>query len=380
MKVSQQDQLNRHTPRDHVRLMLSGKSSRHPIVDLGGRVASLSIPAYLDLKAFLGFGNQLESESVTMLNTAGTLDERILQRFGVPFRRLFLRPPGFFHFDIDANGCFKDEWGVTYRPSGPYNERIGHPLAEASIADLELFHWPEPHSSRVEGLAQEAKYLYENTGFSLVAGHVSAGIFQDCWNLRGMARFLEDMLANPTFAQALLERVAHTHIALWECFLDAVGPYIDIAETADDLGGQNGLLISPAMYRRLIKPYHTALHKTIHCKTRARILYHSCGAIEPLIDDLIETGVEILNPIQPLAHHMHPEVLARCYKDRLIFHGGLDVQSLLLTGTTQDVRCHVRRYFDEFGKDNYIMSPANSVQPGTPPENIVAAYDEAGRV
>jgi uroporphyrinogen decarboxylase len=132
------------------------------------------------------------------------------------------------------------------------------------------------------------------------------------------------------------------------------------------------------MYRRLIKPHHTALHEAIRRKTRARILYHSCGAIESLIEDLIETGVEILNPIQPLPGRNQPEELAWRYKGRLIFHGGLDVQSLLLTGSPMEVRWHVRRYLDAFGPGGYIMAPANSVQPGTPPENLIAAYDEAG--
>ena len=148
-----------------------------------------------------------------------------------------------------------------------------------------------------------------------------------------------------------------------------------MVETADDLAGQNGLLISPKMYRQFIKPCHAALNQAIREKTGAKILYHSCGAVMPLIDDLIEVGVQILNPIQPLPGYMNPEELQLRYGDQLIFHGGLDVQTLLPEGSLAEVQAHVHRYLDILGGNGYIMAPTNSVQLGTPPENIVAAYE-----
>jgi uroporphyrinogen decarboxylase len=192
-----------------------------------------------------------------------------------------------------------------------------------------------------------------------------------------MARFLEDVMLDRAFAETLLDRVTAIHIAMWEHFLDAVGPYVDIVETADDLGGQRGLLISPQLYRELVKPRHAALNEAIRKRTKAKILYHSCGAIVPLVDDLIDVGVDILNPIQPLPGLMDPQELRRRYGERLIFHGGVDVQSLLLTGTPDQVRAHVRRYLDILEPKRYIAAPANSVQPGTPPENLVAVYEAA---
>jgi uroporphyrinogen decarboxylase len=365
------------THRERVREMLSGISPFQPIGDLGGRVASLSLPAYLDFKEYLGYGREIEGESITFLNTVENLDERILSRFNIPFRRVFMRQPDSFRLIYSSDGSFHDEWGVGYRPLGPYNERVGHPLENAKLEDLGDYSWPKPKDpGRIAGLEKEVRNLYEETGFSLVAGHVSAGIFQDCWNLRGMAQFLMDMVDNPEFAKALLERVCQVHIGIWEVFLDIVGPYVEIVETADDLAGQNGLLISPDLYRKMIKPHHLALHQAIRYKTQARILYHSCGAVEPLIGDLLETGVDILNPIQPIPGKMDPEMLRQRYGDRVVFHGGLDVQSLLLNGTPQEIRQHVQRYLNVFGPDRYIMAPANSVQPGTPPENLEAAFDE----
>ena len=366
------------THRERVRAVLSGDRPDRPVVDLGGRVASLSRPAYLELKQHLGLGGGLGDESVTFLNTIGRFDERVLRHFDVPFRRLYLRPPATFRLEVTGDGSFHDEWGVRYVPWGPYNERVGHPLADATLADLDDFPWPDPHDQgRVAGLAEEARQLYQKTDFSLSAGHISAGIFQDCWNLRGMAAFFEDMARDREFAEALLDRVTVVHVGMWARFLDAAGAYVDLVETADDLGGQTGLLISPRMYRELIKPRHAALNAAIRVRTQAKILYHSCGASMPVIDDLVEIGVDVLNPIQPLPGLMDPGELKRRYGRRLVFHGGLDVQSLLLSGTPEQVRAHVQRYYDVLGPERYIMAPANSVQPGTPPENLVAAYEAA---
>ena len=368
------------TNRARVRAVLSGTRPDYPVVDLGGRVASLSTPSYLDLKAHLGFGASLENETVTLLNTIGRLDERVLQFFDVPFRRVYLRPPSTFELAVAEDGSFHDEWGVGYRPTGPYNERVGHPLAEATLHDLDDFPWPDPHDpGRVEGLADEARRLHQETDYSLVAGAISAGIFQDCWNLRGMEQFFVDMAQNRDFAEALLDRVATIHIGMWEQFLKAVGEYVDMVETADDLGGKTGLMISPRMYRELIKPRHAALNTAIRKHTQAKIFYHSCGAILPLIDDLNEIGVDVLNPIQPLPGLMDPETLKERYYGRLIFHGGLDVQALLPLGTPAQVTDHVMHYLNILGSESYIMAPTNSVQPGTPSQNLAAAYEAARR-
>ncbi|HIC90452.1 MAG TPA: uroporphyrinogen decarboxylase [Anaerolineae bacterium] len=366
------------TYRERVRAVLSGERPDSPIVDLGGRIASLSTPAYLELKAYLGYGANLTDETVTLLNTVARFDERVLQHLDVPFRRVYLRPASDFRLETANDGFFYDEWGVGYKPVGPYNERVGHPLARATLADLDHFPWPDPHDpSRVRGLVEEARRLYEETDYSLVAGAISAGIFQDCWNLRGMSQFLQDMVLNRDFAEALLDRVLAIHIALWEHFLDAVGKYVDMVETADDLGTQRGLLISPSLYRELIKPRHIALNVAIRSRTQAKIFFHSCGAVMPLIDDFIETGIDVLNPIQPLPGLMDPEKLQKRYGRHLIFHGGLDVQVLLPSGTPDQVRSVVTHYLDVLGPEGYIMAPANSVQPGTPPENLVAAYEAA---
>ncbi|RPI82347.1 MAG: hypothetical protein EHM41_18565 [Chloroflexi bacterium] len=143
--------------RERVQAVLKHQKPDIPVVDLGGRVASLHWRAYLDLKTYLGFGDKLEGEEITSLNTISNIDERILSLFNVPFRRLYLKPASSFHKDVAADGSFRDEWGVLYRPVGLYNERTGFPLADAALADLNSFSWPDPSDSgRVQDLAEQA--------------------------------------------------------------------------------------------------------------------------------------------------------------------------------------------------------------------------------
>lgn len=364
--------------RERVRTVLDRKKPDRPVVDLGGRVASFCTPAYLKLKKHLGFGNSIESETITSLNTIGEIDQRVLEFLDIPIRRIYLKTASNFQLKIFDDGSFFDEWGVKFVPRGFYNERIDHPLANANINDLRKYSWLDlKEPGRVKNLKEEINHLYRDTDYAIAAGHISAGIFQDCWNLRGMQKFLEDMVINKDFAIALLEQVTEIHISLWKVFLNEVGNYVDIVETADDLGSQNGLLISPKMYREMIKPFHVRLNTAIRERTNAKIFFHSCGAIMPLIDDIIETGVDILNPIQPIKGKMDPRILKRRFGSRLVFHGGLDVQELLLHATPKEVAETVNYYYDTLGIDHFIMAPANSVQPGTPPENIVAAYQAA---
>lgn len=364
------------THRTRVRHLFSGAQPDRAVVDLGGFVSSFAVEAYLDLKAYLGFGRGWDSETVSAINTIADVDERVLAHFDIPFRRIYPLPPANFKIERKPDGSFKDEWGIELRPMGHYYERGGQPLAQATLADLDDYPWPHGGDpARFEGLREKARYLDKHTPYCLVAGAIWSGIFQECWYLRGMQRFMMDMMLDKKFAQALLDKVTHVHIQLWKAFLEQVGDYVDMVETADDLGGQNGPLLSPALYRELIKPVQARLFQSLRESTNAKIFYHTCGAVMPLLDDLVEIGVQVLNPIQPLPGLMEPEELAERYGDQLVFHGGLDVQKLLPLGNPEQIRAHVQRYYKALGTRRYIMAPANTILPGVPPQNLVAAYE-----
>ncbi len=364
---------------ERVEALFAGERPDRPVVDLGGRVASVNVNCYLELKACVGLEAKWTNETTTLLNTVGYFDPEVLDRFDVPFRRVFLNPPSYWNYTPASDGTFLDEWGCLIKPRGPLNERVGHPLAEADgIEAIERHPWPDANDpGRVAGVAERARSLVEEGRHFVEAGHVSAGIFQDCWNLRGMEQFLIDMLTDADFAHAMLDHVTAVHEGLWRAFLKALGPNVHMVGLADDIGTQVGPLLAPHSYREMLFPYHKRLVEFIRERTSAKIFYHSCGNVEDLIDDLLDSGIDILNPIQPLQLGMEPETLRRRWGNRLVFHGGLDVQQLLPFGNPAAVREHVHRYYDALGEERYVMAPANTILPGTPPENIVAAFDAA---
>lgn len=366
--------------RKQIRRMFNGQKPEFPLVDMGGRVASLCAPVYFKLKEHIGFGSDQTNETITMLNTIGNFDERVLEHFNVGFRRVYVEPPSTFQKIVKEDGSFADEWGIIYEKTGHYFERMGHPLASSTIEDLESFCWPDTDDEgRYAGIEERAKKLFDSTKYIVVAGHISAGIFQDCWNLRGMSQFLLDMAMDPKFAHRLLKKVTDFHLGIWKNVLERIGEYIDIVETADDLGTQTGLLISPQMYKDMIKPYHKQLNQFIKSKTKARVFFHSCGAVFPLIDDFVEAGVDILNPIQPIPGQLEAEQLSEKYKGKLIFHGGLDVQSTLISSNEKEVEKQIHQYYKTLGCENYIMAPANSIQLGSKMANITTAYQTANQ-
>jgi uroporphyrinogen decarboxylase len=161
--------------------------------------------------------------------------------------------------------------------------------------------------------------------------------------------------------------------------LDLVGQDADVVFPGDDLGTQLGPQVSPAIYRRLIKPYQRRLFDVYHAKSPGKVLYHTCGSVVALIPDLIEIGVDVLNPVQVRATGMDPVRLKREYGRDLSFWGGIDTQEVLPRGAAEDVRQEVARRIGELGPSGgYVLNSVHNVQPDVPPENIVAMFG-AGR-
>jgi len=192
--------------------------------------------------------------------------------------------------------------------------------------------------------------------------------------LRGMDKFMMDLALNPGLARSIIARVEAFYLEFDRRIFQAAGGLLDIYMIADDFGMQNGLLISPRMLRQFIFP---SIERLIAQGKGygLRIMFHSCGAVRRLIPELIEMGVEILNPIQTSAEGMVPSELKAEFGDVLTFHGGLDIQTVLSPGTPDDVRAEVRRLISDMGSGGgLIVSPTNSITPETPVQNIVAMY------
>jgi uroporphyrinogen decarboxylase len=272
---------------------------------------------------------------------------------------------------------------VRYRPpTGLYFYSIYHPLAEATTpADLDPFPLRSYSDDELILLRDRACHLYENTDYAIM-GNFGGSILEAGQELRGWEQFMIDLAQGGPFLEALLEKLTEVHLVNLASYLDTVGPYIQIIVMVDDLGTQHGLQISPQTYRRWIKPCHTRIYGYVRQRyPQVYVFLHSCGGIYPLIPDLIEAGVQILNPVQISAAGMDPARLKREFGADLTFWGGgCDTQHTLPCGTPEEVAAEVKRLLDIFAPGGgYVFNQVHNIQADVPPENIVAMLETAHR-
>jgi len=365
------------THRERVRRALDHQEPDRVPVDLGGRNNNIHREEYRKLTSRLGVEHadlQLDPFYSVM-----NLDSQVLERLGVDFRYLFIRGPEYVRARENPDGTYDNEWGITVKKVGIHSQRITHPLQGATLSDLDGFPWPDPYRpDRVAGLNKTARHLYEQTDYALVAAPVNGGIFEFGQHLRGMTNFLMDLMINKEFANALLDRVMNVHLGLWDGFLGEVGDYIEIAQLSDDFGTQNNLMISPALFSEFFKPRYKHLIDFIRDRTNAKVLFHSDGAVFDLIDDFIDMGVDVLNPLQPTAAGMDPARIKSDYGKRLAFHGAIDNQQLLPHGSVEEVQETVRRVIDALApRGGYILAAAHIIEPDVHVENILTVFDTA---
>ncbi len=227
-------------------------------------------------------------------------------------------------------------------------------------------------------IREKAKRLFETTDFAVMAGF-GGNLLEWGQFLCRNDQFLVDLAENPRKAEALLDRLTEIHIANLEKFLDAIDGYVQIIQMGDDLGTQLAPQISPQMYRRFFKPRHKRIYDRIRRRTGIHLFLHSCGAIADLLPDLIEVGVEIINPVQTSARGMEPERLKREFgKDLTFWGGGCDTQRVLPEGTEQDVDEHVRQRIEVMAPGGgFVFTQVHNIMPNVPPENIVAMAEAA---
>jgi uroporphyrinogen decarboxylase len=367
------------TSRERVLCALNHEEpDRVPIFFGASGATTILAPAYERFKAYVGVSGT--PKLISRMLQYARLDEEVMRRFGADGRPLQPRPaPSTLSREIDAR-TYVDEWGVTWhmKPGTLYFETGDPPLRDATIDDLDRYAWPDlAHPSRFTGLAAEAAAL-QGEGLAVVA---LSGVnpVEQIWSLRGFDTWHIDLALNPDFAHALLGKVTALMLAGAVALLDEAGTAIDVVVTADDQASQRGPLMSPKMYRAMIKPYHARLIAAIKQKTKAKVFFHSDGNVFPLIGDFIDIGVDLLNPVQVSAHEMGDTArLKRMFGDRLSFCGGIDTQSVLPFGSTDEVRREVRRRISDLGPGGgYILAAVHCVQPDVPPENVYAMLDEA---
>ena len=274
-----------------------------------------------------------------------------------------------------------DSWGGGQIETTPGDWYPGiHPISTArTLEDLESYPgWPDMNDpSRIAHVKEQARLLAEEDQFAILATPWLLFPFERAHAMQGMEVFLMNMAMDRDFARALLEKVAFYCKQLMGPFLEQLGDNVDIIKIGDDLGTQESLMISPKMYREILKPVHADFISFIKARTKAKVLFHSDGDVEPLIGDFIEIGVDILNPIQTSAGKMSDlRSLKKHYGNNIVFCGGIDSHRILPHGTVAEVREEVRRVIQALGPGGGCMIGAvHTVMNDVPPQNVLAMVD-----
>jgi uroporphyrinogen decarboxylase len=305
-------------------------------------------------------------------------EEELLRLLGVDCRwvePVYIGPP----LEVLEDGTFYDANGshrrVVSNAYSSYEEYASYPLADCKTADQvrSWGRWARTEYFDWDGLAVKIETLQTPVPYHLT-GWVG-GIFESAWSLYGLDRFLTDLIEAPEVPCAIMDGFTDLFIANFENMMRVAKGKIDLVYTYDDVAMQNGLLMSPRMWRKYVLPRHQRLNRMIK-DYGVHIMYHSCGAIYPLVRELIdEMHIDVLNPLQPRAKGMDMQRLKDEFGGEIAFHGGIDLQHTLPYGSQQDVVDEVEQRCRVLGDGGgYICTSAHYIQADVPVENILAMY------
>ena len=368
------------THRERVLRTLNHQEPDRVPLDLGcTRSTSIVVQAYERLNRHLG--SQEPPRIFSKWLNISHPSQAMLARFDIDTRSVSQGSPDNWQDILFPDGSYQDEWGVVRsRPAGClYYDLTKSPLAgDVGVSDLEKLRWPDPHDpGRCRGLAEEAKRLHAGTDFA-IALNMPGGTVTQAQFMRGFEDWFADLVADPAFYHALMEKITDLWIEMARDELDAVGDNADLCFFGDDVAFQDGPMMSMDLYRKMVKPYHKRLFSYIKSRTSAKVFYHSCGSVVHLIPDLIEIGVDVLNPIQVSAAGMDTKALKREFGKDICFWGAIDTQRVLPFGTPAEVETEVKRRIEELGPGGgYVLCAVHNIQADVSPENICAMYAAA---
>lgn len=347
---------------------------------------TITVDAYNNLKKYMGI--EVEEDVKVGRWTDVAIHPVVAEEFGLDVIRLG-NPLDKSRNKPKAtlpNAAFVDEWhcewGKVDRPDGGfYYEMIKHPLADMTTPEeLDDFPWPEPEEVLPETV-EHFRQVRENTDFAIMT-KIGGAVFELATYMCGMQKWYTDLAVNPEFASAVMARIAAIQAQRDINALKAVGKYVDVLRlSGEDMGTQQGPLISLRMFRELVAPHlqkvwSAAKEHLLAQNPGGKIMLHSCGSVRPFIKDWADMGLDVLDPIQPRAKDMDTATIKAEIGDRLSFHGGIDIQHVLPFGTTEEVRQEVRQRIKDLAPGGgYILAPAHNVQGDVPPENLIAMRD-----
>jgi uroporphyrinogen decarboxylase len=372
----------RGASRERVRATLAHREPDRIPFDLGGsRQTGIHLRAYARLRDALGL-EPGETRVVDITQQLADVEPDVLDALGADVRLVAPRGASTYRRELRDEGgyrIFTDEWGVGRRmplETALYYDSYAPPLAgEIDLAAVDAYAWPDAADpARYAGMGEEGRRYVEEEGRAVQVGSICGGLTEGLFKLRGFEDGYMDLAGDPALARRVMERILEVKIAYWSRVLPLVEGSVDVVGEADDLGGQERTLFSPATYRDLVKPLHRELFDFLHAHTDAKVFFHTCGAVRELIPDLIQIGVDVLNPVQVSAAGMDTAELKREFGRELVFWGGgVDTQRVLGAGTPDEVRAEVlRRIGDLAPGGGFVFAAVHNVQPNVPPENVLA--------
>jgi len=366
------------THRQRVSAALSFKETDRIPLDMWGSDSRLIDEFYFKVLKYLGWDNVADLERLG--KTSQYVDYRLSDLFDCDFRHLTAHKLQGRVAQQDEDGTTYDEWGIGYQKMGEHSFITKHPFPHADLTAIGKHTWPDMNEpARFDGLAERARNWFENTDYAITTTTPVSGLIMDIYQyLRGTENFFMDLYLEKEFAHALIEKIAEVMQRLYVNMVEPMAPYLTWVEFASDYGTQNGLFISPEMYREFLKAPESRVFAAVkQVAPEAKIFMHSCGSVRRLIPDLIEAGVEILSSLQPLASEMDSAELKREFGKDLVFHGGIDLQQALVGTKRQTVEETLTRLGDYSPGGGYICGPSNHFTSDVPVENFFAMYETA---
>ncbi|MBI4305921.1 MAG: hypothetical protein HY678_06335 [Chloroflexi bacterium] len=366
-----------------IRALNHEEADRVPIDFGGGPATQIHPDAYVALLKHLGFEPEELVEGERGEGQVVRPSERVLEHFDIDVRGLGLNDPESSPRRFTGQNCYVDEWGVTWHKAhftAPWINVKGplQDVAEPTPRDVDAMPWPDgSDSSRVRGLRERVERMRRETDYAIVLNLPNSN-FALAQRIRGFTEFFEDLLLNPAFANALQERITDVICDIATLALVEVGDLIEGVSFADDMGIQTQSFMSGNLYRRMVKPHHARFVANLHDRTRAKVIMHSDGAIYDLLPDLIDCGVQVINPVQVNAEGMDPMLLKREFGRDLCFWGGVDTQKVLPYGSPRDVADEVKARLGDLGRGGgYVLASVHCIQAEVPPANVVAMFETA---
>jgi len=375
------------TSRERVQKTLNHEIPDRVPIDLGGFQTGIHKNAYRELIEFLGIHDEIQT--LDPVQQLAQPCEALLERFHVDIRYICAHGPESFTGKIEQNHRegklwhdLTDEFGVTWSMPDDqplYMDISHHPLANATIEDLADYPFPAGNDpTRFTGVRAKALELRNETPYAISTG-IGGVVYEICWYMRGLERWFTDMIENPEFCEALLDQTLKFWLDYFTGFMAEIGDLVDVVMIGDDLAGQQGPLFSPDFYRRIVKPRQKRLVQHIKSLTEAKIWYHTCGSCQPLIGELIDNGIDALNPVQIGSEKMNPQELKQQFGPHITFWGGgCDSQHVLPFAAPEEITQHVKRNLEIFKPGGgYVFNNVHNIQAGVTAENITAMYDAA---